>query len=252
MKHQYVGDVSDYRKYALLRALAAGGVNRLGVCWMLTPSDGRPDGNKLGYLERPGEFREYDPELFDLMATVSAEPDQRRLSEIEASGAIPGAVYFDELLPDDLPSRLMYMKRAKEVLGDADLVFFDPDNGLETALQKGRRNSSKFVYLDELAAFYRDGKSLLIYQHFPRVERAAFISSCVDRLGEVAPGAAIWTFVTAHVVFLLAIHTDSPTTLTLAAMSAREQWPTEFMLGRLVRSADATDELGHALERAPI
>lgn len=40
VKHQYVGDINDYRKYALLRALSAGGANRIGVCWMLTPDDG--------------------------------------------------------------------------------------------------------------------------------------------------------------------------------------------------------------------
>jgi hypothetical protein len=38
VKHQYVGDINDYRKYALLRALSAGGANRIGVCWMLTPA----------------------------------------------------------------------------------------------------------------------------------------------------------------------------------------------------------------------
>ena len=47
MKHQYVGDISDYRKYVLLRALSAGGANRIGVCWMLTPDDGGADGAKL-------------------------------------------------------------------------------------------------------------------------------------------------------------------------------------------------------------
>lgn len=36
MKHQYVGDINNYRKYALLRALSADGANRIGVCWMLT------------------------------------------------------------------------------------------------------------------------------------------------------------------------------------------------------------------------
>lgn len=40
MKHQYIGDINDYRKYALLRTLSADGVNRIGVCWMLTPDDG--------------------------------------------------------------------------------------------------------------------------------------------------------------------------------------------------------------------
>lgn len=34
VKHQYVGDINDYRKYALLRALSAGGANRAGECWI--------------------------------------------------------------------------------------------------------------------------------------------------------------------------------------------------------------------------
>lgn len=49
MKHQYVGDINDYRKYALLRALSSGGTNQVGVCWMLTPDDGGADGAKLAY-----------------------------------------------------------------------------------------------------------------------------------------------------------------------------------------------------------
>ena len=49
MKEQYVGDISDYRKYALLRALAGPGGLKPRVCWMLTPPDQRADGNKVGY-----------------------------------------------------------------------------------------------------------------------------------------------------------------------------------------------------------
>jgi len=33
MKEQYVGDVNDYRKYALLRHFAIEGRVRVGVCW---------------------------------------------------------------------------------------------------------------------------------------------------------------------------------------------------------------------------
>ena len=52
LKDQYVGDINDYRKYALLRALSADGANRLGVCWMLTESDGGNHGSWLGYMEQ--------------------------------------------------------------------------------------------------------------------------------------------------------------------------------------------------------
>lgn len=46
MKNQYAGDINDFRKYAILRALATCGF-RVTVCWMLTPDDGGPDGRKV-------------------------------------------------------------------------------------------------------------------------------------------------------------------------------------------------------------
>src|SRR5689334_17138573 len=44
MKHQYFGDVNDYRKYGLLRSIQKEAGLRVAVCWMLTPNDGRSDG----------------------------------------------------------------------------------------------------------------------------------------------------------------------------------------------------------------
>jgi hypothetical protein len=40
VKAQYFGDVNDYRKFSLLRPLAAAGRFRIGVCWMMTEPDG--------------------------------------------------------------------------------------------------------------------------------------------------------------------------------------------------------------------
>lgn len=231
MKEQYVGDINDYRKYALLRALSSAGQNRIGVCWMLTPSDGSSDGNKLGYLEQPDRYRHFDPVLFDILAHAASEPDRRRLHAIEASHVIPGAAYFNDLLQDDLTGRRAFMDRFLADLSGADLVFFDPDNGMETTLPKGRKNSSKYVYLDELSAFYETGKSLLIYQHFPRIERRAFIASCVGRLREFVDGAAIWAFTTAHVVFFLVVHPASRARLAVAAMEACGRWEPSFIKG---------------------
>lgn len=231
MKHQYVGDINDYRKYALLRALSAGGANRIGVCWMLTPDDGGADGGKLAYLGQPERHRHFDPDLFDVLAHVAAEPDRRRLQAIEDSGAIPGATYYNELLPDDAAGRAAFMERGSSQLRDADLIFFDPDNGLETSLRKGRKNSSKYLYLDEVAAFYEAGKSLLVYQHFPRVERKAFLASCTGRLRGSAAGCAVWAFTTAHVVFFLLIHPESPARLAVAAMDACRSLDPAFVRG---------------------
>ena len=37
MKDQYFGDINDYRKYGILRALQSKGQRTLLVAWMLTP-----------------------------------------------------------------------------------------------------------------------------------------------------------------------------------------------------------------------
>lgn len=241
MKHQYVGDINDYRKYALLRALSLSGTNRIGVCWMLTPSDGSSDGNKLSYLGRPHEQRHYDPALFDLLAHTANEPDRRRLHVIEESGALAKVSYHNELLPDDTTGRQIFMAHCAQAFRDVDLVFFDPDNGLEVSLPKGRKNSSKYLYLDEVAAFYASTKSLLIYQHFPRIERSAFVASCADRLRRAASGAAIWVFSTAHVAFFLLIHPDSAARLAVAAVETCERWDPNFITGRYLGCVGAVE-----------
>jgi len=126
------------------------------------------------------------------------------------------------------------MGRCAYAFRDVDLIFFDPDNGLEVALPKGRKNSSKYLYLDEVGAFYASGKSQLIYQHFPRIERAAFLARCAERLRAVAPGASLWAFTTAHVVFLLLLHPASPARLHSTAEAACTSWAPEFISGRLL------------------
>jgi len=60
MKHQYFGDINDYRKYGPLRILTHD--LRICVCWMLTPDDRRTDGNIRAYLN--AESDPHDPELF--------------------------------------------------------------------------------------------------------------------------------------------------------------------------------------------
>src|SRR4051794_40207541 len=77
MKNQYVGDINDYRKYALLRILAGPGDIRIGVCWMLTPNDGRQDGGMTKYLGDQSLWQPHDPGLFDVLRTVITAPDKR-------------------------------------------------------------------------------------------------------------------------------------------------------------------------------
>lgn len=238
MKEQYVGDVNDYRKYALLRLFGGSGL-RLGVCWMLTPNDGRSDGNKLSYLDQPKQER-HDPELFALLRRVRDEPDARRLILIEGSQILPGAVFVSTVVPEPLFERQLWFQQASAALADTDLVFFDPDNGIEVgSVAKGRRNSSKYVYRDELAAAYRAGHSLLVYQHFQRKERESFIRDVADDLRRIAADGAIWAIRTSHVVFMLVIQPRHRAALSQAANHVHETADSSFLHAQLVASASA-------------
>lgn len=207
MKHQYFGDVNDYRKYGLLRLLASEGGLRLGISWMLTPADGRADGGKIGYLDQPGRWRHFDPDLFDHLASSVKSGRARDLGVVEAGNLIPGARYHSNILEDGVAARAAYMKTMLNRFQGLDLVFFDPDNGLEVeSCPAGRKGSSKFLTCQEAAATFATGSSLLVYQHYPHVEKDAYVQEQVQRLANSTGAKDIIPVGTPHVLFLLVLH----------------------------------------------
>lgn len=233
MKVQYLGDVNDYRKYALLRLLAGSGL-KIGINWLLTADDGRRDGNKRGYLAQEAQWGAYDPDLFALLAKLPAAPTLQDLRQIEQLGIIPGAVYFDLPVPSGAAAREAFHAASMNAFTACDLIFFDPDNGLAPpSVSKTRSQGVKFVFDDELAGHFEAGRSLLVYQHFPRVERKGFIERLSSRLQGFAPHAEIWACYTSHVVFMLVANlSQSPTqngsTLTVVK-EGQSRWPETFM-----------------------
>ena len=210
MKVQYFGDVNDFRKYALLRTLSEVGRFRVGVCWMLTAADGSGQGANRRYLRQADEWRRYDPALFDALAVVPSAPTIEDLRRVENEALIPGATFFNESTPDALAGRRVHHQACMKVFKGCEFAFFDPDNGLEVkSTGKGRKRSSKYAYLDEIIDHYEAGRSILLYQHFPRhVSRESFIVSTTGRLRSNLAGSTIWSFETPHVVFLLAAGPD--------------------------------------------
>ena len=226
MKAQYFGDVNDYRKFALLRLLATEGDFKIGVCWLLTPDEG----SKREYLGKPSEWQEFDPSLFDQIRNALAERPVSGLDQLEMADTIPGASYFNELVPSGRTARESFHQRCMAALDGVDLAFFDPDNGLETkAHPKGRPNSRKYVYLDEIADHYAAGRSVLVYQHFPRVERQSFLATVRDALTANCEKSTIVIFSTAHVAFALAIHPEHAKRATRVVHAAQQRWPSRFM-----------------------
>ena len=232
MKNQYVGDINDYRKYGLLRVLTAFGEHRLAVCWMLTQDDGQNDGQRTAYLREAQRWRKYDPALFDALHDLVERRGTRAVAEVEGAAILPRAWFHGAILSDVASERRAYMRECFDLLDGADLAFFDPDNGLEVpSAPYGTRNSAKYLYWEEIEAAYRCGPSLLIYQHFPRVARARFVSGLATQLMERTKAHTVYSFATSHVVFLLAAQPRHESCLERQAHEAAEQWRGQITLG---------------------
>ena len=172
MKHQYFGDINDYRKYGLLRALLANTPLALRVAWMLTPDDGSSDGGFRSYLQQPDRWKRFDPELYAGLAALAQRRAFPRVSLLGATDLLPGATFFSDLVPDQLAQREVWSTALLRGVRGTELVFLDPDNGIEVkSSPAGRRGSSKYVRWSEIEKIWSLGASLLVYQHFPRKPR---------------------------------------------------------------------------------
>lgn len=231
MKVQYFGDENDYRKFALLRLLSEVGAFRIGVCWMLTEADESTHGARRGYLRQPEKWRACDPPLFDALTKTPPEPAISDLRRLEGEALITGATFFEELTPDSRPGRESFHGRCMSAFAERSLVFLDPDNGLEIkSVAKGRKRSSKYAFLDEIADHYGAARSILLYQSYPqRVSREAHVTTTGDRLRAALPGASIWLFETPHVAFVLVARPDDVDRIeTVVAAMKDRGWLSKF------------------------
>ena len=96
MQDRYVGDIGDYAKYGMLRALSSG--YRLGVAWYRCSNETHnSDGKHTRYLEDATRWRGFDPELFDALKQI-VDQEKRCLTSIEKSDLLRGARFASETL----------------------------------------------------------------------------------------------------------------------------------------------------------
>lgn len=177
---------------------------RTAVCWMLTSSDKRSDGERRGYLRTPDQWRPYDPDLFDRLKECTQRDANRNVAWVKTANILPNTVFFEKHLTDSKSERSQYFTEALASVRSSDLVFFDPDNGLEIRSRpRGRKDSCKYLYSDELREAYCRGHSILVYQHFPMKKRDPFVTELAAQVCELTSCSRVFSFRTAHVVFLL-------------------------------------------------
>ena len=192
MQDRYTGDIGDYGKLGLLRCLAASGLC-IGVNWYRTLDEGHnADGRFIQYLQ-DAAYEVCDPLLFRALARIVTAP-ARRVESLESPGILD-AVFFNDTLdfqstaaPLRPALRADWHKRALAALKGRDVIFVDPDNGLMVPSAQRSKKGNKYVLPEELFDYYRQGSSVIYYQHKARRLDDFYIAKHRELLSEL-PGA---------------------------------------------------------------
>jgi hypothetical protein len=173
VQNRYAGDVGDYVKLALLRAVSP--EYSLGVAWYLYPDEGHnADGRHISYLDHPQKWRHLDPDLFDALGSIARS--ERSVAALERTGVLGSATFAgEEITTADLKAheraaeRAKWFQRVQSSLSHCDLVFADPDNGLidDGPHRVRQRKFGKQLPLSE-ALSLSHGRTAIIYHHNTR------------------------------------------------------------------------------------
>ena len=209
MQDRYVGDVGDFAKYSLLRRLVtdvgAEPSLRLGIVWCLFPDESHnADGKHISYLKN-GNLRHLDPDVHDSLEALVID-GQRSVARVAAGRLFPGdTVFFGmpiarfrkrgrRLTPRERAEyRQEWLNRALEGTRDCDLVFLDPDNGLQTeTIAKRDLKAGKYVFWDEISAFVEREQALVVYHHTNRTEPVpAQVTRLKQEFSRKSPGREV-------------------------------------------------------------
>jgi hypothetical protein len=178
MQDRYAGDIGDFGKIALLRALEGAGLS-VGVNWYKTDTapDEIHDDGKYRIREK---YESCDPELYEKLDNIFIK-GPRSIAALQEAKLLRSDKYFGEVTPPK-SDRAAWQSKALEVLGGCDLVFLDPDNGLSvSSARESSPKSAKYVYLDEVTDYIAAGKSVMFYNHRQRKKAEEYFASFRQR-----------------------------------------------------------------------
>lgn len=180
MQDRYSGDVGDFGKFSLIRALLPKDKFKLGVIWYLYPDESHNnDGRHIEYLNKD-EYLRCDRELRNKLKTITT--NKRFVSELESCGILPNnTTFFSEKLDFHLANmtqtqhdkntrlkkREQWLENAVDETANCNALFLDPDNGLEikSCSKTSMIKAGKFAYYNEVKELFKNKDICVIYHH---------------------------------------------------------------------------------------
>ena len=184
MQDRYAGDIGDFGKFVLLKKLFPASVNKIGVIWYLFPDESHNgDGRHIQYISNP-EYSQCDAQLIKGLANVVKS--KRTVASLEAENLLPqSTIYFSKPLDFHVnynkqtkahkekrnQLRQQWLHEAAESVKKCNVIFLDPDNGLEikSVSKLSQIKSGKFAYYSEVNEFFNNKNICIIYHHLNRV-----------------------------------------------------------------------------------
>lgn len=185
MQDRYAGDIGDYGKFGLLRALCAADLS-IGINWYKVESLECEIDRDGGYKQNDGKnlipdhLKICDEQLADVLTQIAVSKN-RSIDALEKSNLIDGAVYYQDSL--SMEERTQWHENAMKKLAGCDVVFLDPDNGmLVKSVRKKSKRSVKYTLYEEVRDYLKRGQSVLIYNHRCRKPEKLYFDEICTRL----------------------------------------------------------------------
>lgn len=185
MQDRYAGDIGDFGKIALLRALQSQGlsvavnwyhVKPLGVEQKADGSFKQEDGKYL----IPDHLQVCDERLAKSLTKIAISKN-RSIKALEKQSLIPRAKYYRD--PVTVEEREGWHAHALTALNGVDIVFLDPDNGmLVKSVGKRSVRSVKYTFYEEVSDYIKRGQSVLVYNHRGRKPEGQYFRVLYHRL----------------------------------------------------------------------
>lgn len=201
MQNRFVGDIGDFANHGILRALCGtpekpvDGLKPGVVEYFNTPAPRdleKGAGKHIEYLKvlayNNFTYRDCDPELYNALRKLVGESlvngAELTIDPERAAALLPvdERYYGDPIVAGE---RDQWIEGALENTANADVIFLNPDNGIELrieALTIDSKTKNQIVGLNqeteskehasvrELQGYARRGQSLMIYQHNVRID----------------------------------------------------------------------------------